>query len=588
MITKPVRNFRNTFPQYFAALNSKEIWGRDLALFALANYVLAIVGVWVIPFQLENLAWVLLSEFCAYVFLVVLGLIVRFGFNRLFQYRQPGALLNVSLFVLIGVLKNSFGSLMIYVHEPFEWSRLLRDMLNGVVAGLFIGLLFVVIFGVRLYNFQKLNSLNESRSTLEYLIANLDSEVRSHRKRLADLANDVLGPQFLEIAESLGQAKQRKLIQAKLESSIQQGVRPLIGEIESYPFQGSSQAAKLHTRTSTKPTRLKPDFALDSRPTVLWVAALPTLSILLLFIHTPAGTLRGALAVAVLPLLTMLVRRVRGSAASLVNRHYKTTIIVTSLVTAFVISASSSEALLDQDFWATFVLSALGAVGLQAVFIYGGTVDRATSLVVEELERVVANLESANRLLQRDMWVEQKKWSRMLHGKVQALLTSCIIKLSSASKVTHELQIEIERSLADALHLIKSGRTDKFSLTKALTELKSAWAGVCEVNVSMSAEAKTTLSSDHNLAFVCNVAMKEIISKSFSEFATRRADFKFSMSNSQQLCLDVQLLENGAMFENSTLDVSALTMLVSQIEQSAADGEIHVKAFFETNLSLHA
>ena len=94
--------------------------------------------------------------------------------------------------------------------------------------------------------------------------------------------------------------------------------------------------------------------------------------------------------------------------------------------------------------------------------------------------------------------------------------------------------------------------------------------------------------NDQNLAFVCHVAVKEIISKSFSEFETRRVDVRFSMNNSKQLCLNAELLENRTTTENSTLDVSALTMLVSQIEQSAADGEIHVKAIFETDLTLHA
>lgn len=588
MITNPVRKFRNSFPQYFAALNSKEIWGKELAFYALANYTLAVVGVWVIPNANEKLPWIVFSEIAAYLLLLALGVIVRFSLKKRFASIQPGAMLNVCLFVTLGVIKNAFGSILIYLHDAFEWSRLLRDVVNGVVAGLFIGLLFVVLFGVRLYNFQKLNSLDESRSKLEYLLANFDSEITSHRKRLAELASNVLGPQFQAVAESLGQTKQHKLIQAKLESAIQQGVRPLIGEIESYPFQSSSQAAKLDSRISTSPMRLKPDFALDARPLALWLSAVTTLSVLLQFIHGAGGALRGVIAAAVLPMFTVAIARLRGQAANLINNNYKITILAMSLATASFIAFSASGSVSNKDFWATFVLSTFGALGLQSLFIYGGSVDRATSLVVEELEQVVANLESANRLLQRDMWVEQKKWSRMLHGKVQALLTSCIIKLSSASKVTPELQIEIERSIADALRLIKSGRTDKFTLTKALSELKSAWAGVCEITVSMSAEANITLTNDQNLAFVCNVAVKEIISKSFSEFETRRVDVRFSMNNSKQLCLNAELLENRTTTENSTLDVSALTMLVSQIEQSAADGEIHVKAIFETDLTLHA
>ena len=588
MITKTVRYFRKNYPQYFAALNSKEIWGKELALYALANYALAVVGVWVIPYSNADLPWVVFSEIAAYLLLVVLGLIVRFWLNSRFAPRQPGALLNICLFVTLGVLKNAFGSILIYLHEAFEWSRLLRDVFNGVVAGLFIGLLFVVLFGVRLYNFQKLNSLNESRSTLEHLLANFDLEVESHRKRLADLAGEVLGPQFQAVAESLGQAKQRKLIQAKLESAIQQGVKPLIGQIESYPSKPSGNLTSQSAYVSTKPTRLKPDFALDARPMLLWVAAVTTLSVLLQFIYGADGAIRGVIAAAVLPLLTVAVARLRGRPAHLANKNYKLTILVISLATASAIAISASGSVSNKDFWATFVLSTFGALGLQSIFIYGGSVDRATSLVVDELERVVANLETANRLLQRDMWVEQKKWSRMLHGKVQALLTTCIIKLTSVSKVTPELQIEIEQSIADALRLVKSGRTDKFSFTKALSETKSAWAGVCEVRVSISAEAKTTLANDQNLAFVCNVAIKEIVSKSFSEFATRRVEVRFSMSNSQQLCLDTLLLENRATIENSMLDVSALTMLVAQIQQSAVDGAMHVKALFETNLTLHA
>lgn len=585
---KSFRNFRNNFPQYFAALNSKEIWGRELALYALANYALAVVAVWVIPQTNADLPWIVFSEIAAYLLLVALGVLVRLWLNSRFAKLQPGALLNICLFVTLGVLKNAFGSILIYLHEAFEWSRLLRDVVNGVIAGLFIGLLFVVLFGVRLYNFQKLNSLNESRSTLEYLIAHFDSELERHRKRLAELATEVLGPQFQAVTESLGQAKRRKLIQAKLESAIQQGVKPLIGKIESYPSKISGNLTSQPEYVSTKPTRLKPDFALDARPMLLWLSAVTTLSVLLQFIHGAEGALRGVIAASVLPLLTVAVARLRGQAANIVNNNYKLSMLAISLATASVIAISASGSVTNKDFWATFVLSAFGAHGLQSIFIYGGSVDRATSLVVDELDHVVTNLESANRLLQRDMWVEQKKWSRMLHGKVQALLTSCIIKLTSVSKVTPELQTEIERSIADALRLVKSGRTDKFSFAKALSELKSAWAGVCEVRVSMSAEAKTTLASDQNLAFVCNFAIKEIISKSFSEFATRRVEVRFSMSNSQQLCLDAQLLENRAINEDSLLDVSALTMLVSEIEQSAVDSEMRVKAFFETNLTLHA
>jgi uncharacterized membrane-anchored protein YhcB (DUF1043 family) len=568
-------------PQYFIALRSTRVWGWRLALFAFSVYLFAAIAVDVLPRDPSEWLFLLGCEAAAFVVALVVGLIIRRFLIEAYRNHEPGSWLNAGLFVLVGMFKNAVGSLLIYSNEAFDFGRLARDLINGIVAGAFIGFLFILVFGAQLYQLQTIQNLQQNQTALETILANFEGELARHRQELKLSALQVLRPQFEQISKALGQASNRRNLIARLSNSIDEGVRPLIGQLNDMNFFISKTMHAAGNINAMKPQRLRPDYSSDMRPIAIWLAAAPGLVALLIFIQDADGVMRGLVASLCLLIASWCAKTLRGKIATKFHEHYISTSTLIAILVATAVSLAASGTDFDAKFLATFAVSSVGAFGLQLIFLYSGSIDRSTAQVAEQLRLVVARLETANHVLQRSMWVERKKWANMLHGRVQALLTGCVIQISSAKSISTKLRREIENAVAEGLRVIESGVSDSLDIEQALSSVVEAWAGVCEVDLKISKTAKQALARDSHLAFVVNSIAKEVVSKFYAELSSQSLSISIDIEAGGNLVLEADSSYKAASGTLRDFDFAKTEFLAKVVDVQTIRGQMRFQAKLE-------
>jgi hypothetical protein len=579
---------KTRFDNFLVNLAARDIWNMRMALFAFVVYFLAVVTVQIFPNPPSRWPFLILAELIAYLCVVLAGAVVRALSRGNDREARFGAWQNLSLFVLLGVLKNCVGSVLIYIEDPFDMARLFRDLTNGAIAGLFIGLLFVVIYGSQLANEQTVRELRENQRNLEVIVADFDSSIEGHTQKLIDHSQKTLAPLFDRIYAVLGSPGQRDRVKLNLEKSIKKGVAPLVEELDRFDSVSTAALVAKVSLDASRPVRLAVEFQKDSRPLLMWLAAAPGLYALMIFLHLPLQVWLGVIASLIFPLLTITAMRVGGAIGFFLNRHAVFTAATVSLITgAFVTFASYADAN-SFSLFATWFVSTLGAMGLQMLFLLSSANERSTEFLIVQLREVVSKLNSADHALQRNMWVVQRRWANILHGRVQALLTSCLIEISSSKATAKQLSAKVEGTLSEAKKIIENGLTEEFDFGAAGQLLIDSWMSVCRVNLKTSRSAKNLIANDQNLAFAANTILKEIVSKCYSSFGTKAIKLSLDVNDETELVLTASGLSHGADVQADRIDFTKLDALSSGISISVSSGQFLVTARLETIALSHA
>jgi hypothetical protein len=308
----------------------------------------------------------------------------------------------------------------------------------------------------------------------------------------------------------------------------------------------------------------------------------------MIFLHLPLQVWLGVIASLIFPLLTITAMRVGGAIGFFLNRHAVFTAAAVSLITgAFVTFASYADAN-SFSLFATWFVSTLGAMGLQMLFLLSSANERSTEFLIVQLREVVSKLNSADHALQRNMWVVQRRWANILHGRVQALLTSCLIEISSSKATAKQLSAKVEGTLSEAKKIIENGLTEEFDFGAAEQLLIDSWMSVCRVNLKTSRSAKNLIANDQNLAFAANTILKEIVSKCYSSFGTKAIKLSLDVNDETELVLTASGLSHGADVQADRIDFTKLDALSSGISISASSGQFLVTARLETIALSHA
>jgi hypothetical protein len=283
-----------------------------------------------------------------------------------------------------------------------------------------------------------------------------------------------------------------------------------------------------------------------------------------------------------------MAMRLRGSIGALLNRHAVFTAAAISLTTgAFVTFASYADAN-SFSLFATWFVSTLGAMGLQMLFLLSSANERSTEFLIVQLREVVAKLNSADHALHRNMWVVQRRWANILHGRVQALLTSCLIEITSTKATAKQLSAKVEGTLAEAKKIIENGLTEEFDFGAALHLLIDSWMSVCSIDLKISKSASAVCASDQNLAFAANTILKEVVSKCYSSFGAKAIKIRLDMNDAAELVLVASGRSNKSEADADRVDFSKLDALSSGIRVSISKSQFLVTARLETITLSHA
>ena len=135
---------------------------------------------------------------------------------------------------------------------------------------------------------------------------------------------------------------------------------------------------------------------------------------------------------------------------------------------------------------------------------------RQSSLVAAA--EVNAKLQESVTELKQDVWLNRRRFARLVHGSVQANLQSAAIRLIRGNQ-TGELSADaLAEELALSLNNLLSDQSHQPKLTSALQSLKEFWAGACDLTIS----AKPALLSRFESNLQTAECLYELISEAVS------------------------------------------------------------------------
>ncbi|MEY3537432.1 MAG: hypothetical protein RL645_246 [Actinomycetota bacterium] len=450
-----------------------------------------------------------LAGYLSAVFFYVLGALVyrrllpRIGERPLAVQLYFGFIGLVRAYVIFGL-----GTLW-QIIPPSDWLfRLLGGpIFTGVTLG--IGVILGINFSRSADESQR---LNEERMRLRELQASMQQRIATQRAELIGRVRGILAPALASLRSQLSDAGQSRELIATITSTVDEVVRPL-----SHSIAAADADVDVVKIAGTKRV-----WSISLwHPVLLRRLILPQLGAILITLSTlPAAVaLRpgpsGFTTAAVEGITTFLALHV----VRFATYRVRLPIAIGGLITALLFAAN--------QFLVLLVLRELGmpptdgqgrdlvifGLVFGAFFAVGQSVQSARGIAVQELGEVTQKLELLISRLRQEVWLNNRRMARVLHGPVQAALYAAGMKLSSASKIDQELIDTVERDIADAVDRIDIDvemASDDFA--EVINQIVSLWRGSCEISVFITEESSAALYQDRNAAACVVEVVQEAIS----------------------------------------------------------------------------
>jgi hypothetical protein len=210
---------------------------------------------------------------------------------------------------------------------------------------------------------------------------------------------------------------------------------------------------------------------------------------------------------------SLVVVKLIGKIKGLTNKFLKVTIfLVIPAIGVFTTWLYQSESVASPQLKIAYLVPVIWGFGL----IYIGTAfvtALSASQNAAELELAANNaaLQAEWEIYQRDFWVANKRWSYLLHGEIQAALTTAIARLSMRPIITSLDVAEVREDMNRILQSLSKPLNAEIDLKAAMDELVEVWSGVVEVTYRGSKEAVDLLDKDdfakQSISEICKEAV---------------------------------------------------------------------------------
>jgi signal transduction histidine kinase len=497
-------------------LGDRNLWSWRFFFFTIPNYAVAYLLVNFLPTGVFEFYWLYVG-FASHLVLVPIALAVRIFVPKSAFRHRLAPVMNLVLIGIAGLVRNLCEDIiefqMGFTPEPL-W---VLDMSSGAFGLIYLALIYVSIFGERVRHLGVMAHLLEKRDQLLELRNTRQQSLQKHEQSLRLAAQELILPRLHEFETIL---EEKTPVQDQVEylrSTLLNTVRPLAQQLQdrrsvNYFEDFSSKAGAVRSLEFFK--RL--DLVRDVRPFMVLAAFFPGYANGAILIAGLGPFLSGLVYVPI-AFASLYVVRLIGAWVKFKGTIIKTAIFVGLPAIGLITMSYLQTRLVESDLVRLAVLVAeLWGFGL----IYVGTAFvTALSAHQRQMEREVADynaaLQSEWEIYQRDFWVENKRWSYILHGEVQAALTTAIARLTMRPIVTRLDIDEVRQDLARVVQSLSKPTNASINLKEAMDELVEVWRGVVEITYSGSKEAVDLLESDEFAKQCIAEICKEAISNAY-------------------------------------------------------------------------
>jgi hypothetical protein len=493
-------------------LGERQLWGWRFFIYTIPNYAVAYWIINFLPFEVYQGNWVIVGIVSHLVF-IPFGLAVRILVPKSAFKHRLAPLMNLALFALAGLLKNWVEVLLGIQVGVIVDPRWLLNLSSGALGMVYLVLIYIGIFGERVRHITTMSSLLSKREQLIELRRQREESLRKHEQALRTQAQELILPRLREFEQLLGnQAKVHEQVEY-LRNTLLNTVRPLALQMQARRsvqyFDRFNESSKT-VKSVAFFERL--DLWRDVRPWVVFIAFMPGYvngSILLV----GAEDFISELPFIAITFASLVVVKLLGKVKAMTSQLLKVTaFLALPAVGVLTTWLFQSQHLASPQLKIAYLVPVLWGFGL----IYIGTafvtaLSTAQNAAESELTANNAALQAEWEIYQRDFWVANKRWSYLLHGEIQAALTTAIARLTIRPIITSLDIAEVREDMNRILQSLSKPLDDEIDLKAAMDDLVEVWQGVVEITYSGSKEAVDLLERDvfakQSISEICKEAV---------------------------------------------------------------------------------
>lgn len=531
---------------------SKAVFNRTLALVAAIVWGIASLAFDAVKLEVFSAIWV------GYFFisfgltlLTTAGLLVVFR-NR--YERKPQLPLNITIAFIAGATKNLSVGLLLEIFGPVQDLLLGVRVIGGGLMGLAIFFVYAMLSANRANHLEAVGQLNNRRSELLALRAAAPKALAEANQNLLASTRDDLARQIETIGQLLSSAttENSSLLQvgreavAELRNLVVNKVRPL-----SEQLRRSADAISLRENTEAIQTKS----VLPSKVKLMQLIHLPSLAgvvfpftVGVLFISSlETATLVSSIASVGYFLVFATARMLTAKLPPLkIRRAIFALVLVSSIASA--VSVWLLAYILENSarLNATLIATAISGIAIPVII----ATQRLYFLQQNKLERDLAksNAKLAHELalFEQQLWLARRNWQFVVHGTVQAALTAAIARLVAAETrgqlEPYEIRL-VREDLDRAIAALSTTPENKIDFTSAMQNLITTWGGVAQIELTLSARAKTALTSNQAAAICVVEICKEAVSNAVRHGAASKCEI--SLDRIADEIIELQIVNNG-------------------------------------------
>ncbi len=493
-------------------LGERQLWGWRFFIYTIPNYVVAYWIINFLPFEVYQGDWVIVGVVSHLVF-IPFGLAVRILVPKSAFKHRLAPLMNLVLFALAGLLKNwievLLGMQLGVIIDP-RWPL---NLSSGALGMVYLVLIYIGIFGERVRHISTMSSLLSKREQLIELRNQRQDSLRKHEQALRSQAQELILPRLREFENLLGnQAKVHEQVEY-LRNTLLNTVRPLALQMQDRRSVQYFDKFNENTRTVKSVAFFERlDLWRDVRPWIVFIAFMPGYvngSILLV----GTETFIKELPFMAITFASLLAVKLAGKIKALTNKFLKVALFL-ALPAAGVLTTwlFQSQSVVSPQLKIAYLVPVVWGFGL----IYIGTafvtaLTAAQRVAERELAENNAALQAEWEIYQRDFWVANKRWSYLLHGEIQAALTTAIARLTIRPIITSLDVAEVREDMDRILESLSKPLNAEIDLKGAMDELVEVWHGVVAITYTGSKEAVDLLDKDdfakQSISEICKEAV---------------------------------------------------------------------------------
>ena len=464
---------------------------------------------------------------------VVLAWTISSHFYRVSRSAKAGLVFNLILMEFLGLIGTSL------------YTAISLPLVSNQVAGYGVRILFTVlsapfVFLSGIYVLDKpfrqeklVAQASELQEQVNYLKENLKNIVEEDRRILLQRVQMALGPKITYAREMIQETFKASEAVAVLRFLNQLDVRPLSNEIAQFEMQDLAKDTSPAAKVSSREYRYLLSKTLNP-------GSFLSLSLITYFFMVVSA--RFGLDIQViwnLVAITIFMEAIRRLSVFLKPAKLSLTLGFLLLVLAADLGLVYLSWNLSNFNSSTFSKSALLSLVIDLFLI-----SSSISITSQRSDYLLAKLDdlSNERMLELSklrqlQWISRRQVVSQVHGEVQGAVVAALTRLAGADD---EQQMEKAKDDLDRAFLaLQSPKLFQVDLSKALTELRDAWSGVCAISFDLPMQIETQLSSSDTAGAVANALINEGVVNAVRHGKATRVKIVFKTVNQKLICIEV-------------------------------------------------